>query len=553
MSFINVIKEMYKDEIKEFTKYLINLEDEVDRGKAPEEKLKKYEILEDPIIPSKLVSILLTGFAYNHKYGNPSPIKPYPGLLSNIIELDEKDKAYINYHALTTYLVKRYCIFSFKKSIYIYKEDKFVENEGEIIKLIESILISKGIADRKKIKDTVAEVLMRIQARTACREFPFNYLGSEFIPLQNGVLWREEYRLFPHSPAFGYTYRLPIKYNPEAKCPKIDKFLSEVVEEKNIPVLYEIPASCLLQSTQYQHAYMLVGEGSNGKSTFTELVERFLGKTNVSNVSLQELCNDRFKAAQLVDKLANIHADIPKYPIRYTGRFKMLAGGDRMTVEKKYKDPFEFENKARLIFSANEMPEVSDQTYAFWRRWILIPFPNKFPPNPGLIDELTTEEELSGFLNKVLFALTSIEIKGVTETDVIEKTKEMWMKSSNSAYAFVKDCIETDVTGFEEKDVVYSAYVNYCEENNLRAMPKNKFSMELHRFASATSGRRRVEGKRVQVYEKIRLKCVGEEEEVKEESKADIEIESLDEWDWKKDELEELEEIALSESEKEGK
>lgn len=562
MSFVDKIKEMYKDEIKEFTKFLILLEEDVEKGKTPEKELEKYEILEDPILPNKVRDILLCGFAYNYRYGSKSPVNPHPGLTSNVIEVDEKDKKYVNYDTLTTYLVKRFCTVGVGNNIFMYRNNMFTNNGSEYLmgKVVESILVSKGIADNKKIREIVGEIMARVTWRTYSDNFPFNYLGNEFIPLLNGVLWRgSEYRLLPHSPAFGYTYCLPIKYDPNAECPKIEKFLSEIVDEENIPILYEIPASCLLQSPQYHHAYMLSGEGSNGKSTYLTLIERFLGKSNISNVSLQELCNDRFKASQLVGKLANIYADIPKYPIKYTGKFKMLTGGDRMTVEKKYKDPFEFTNTARLIFSANELPEVSDQTFAFWRRWIVIEFPNKFPPNPDLIDELTTEEELSGFLNKVLFALTSIEIRGVRRTDVIERSMEMWMKKANSVYAFVKDCIETNVAGFEIKDVVYNSYINYCEENNLKAMPKNKFSMELHRFASASPGRRRIEGKLVYVYEGIKLKCAGEAGEEEKSEKSDVEIESLDEWDtWSdKDELEEeLDEIALSgesESEDEDK
>ncbi len=213
-------------------------------------------------------------------------------------------------------------------------------------------------------------------------------------------------------------------------------------------------------------------------------------------------------------KLANIYADLPKYAIFDTGKFKVLTGGDRVTVERKYKDPFEARITARMIFSANELPEVNDRTYAFWRRWIVVEFPNQFPPNPDLIEELTIEEELSGFFNKVLEALTRIEIKGPTKNETVEKIMEEWMSRSNSVYAFVKERIEKDPKSYEVKDDVYAAYVEYCEENELPALAKNKFSQELMRLVpSVRVERMTIAGRRVRVWAGIRLKRKPEEDD----------------------------------------
>jgi len=498
---LNYISEVYKDDAVEFEKFLGELEKSDDA--SAEKTLEAYnKILNDSVLPQHIIDIYYWSWVYNFAKNKRlfSPPK--------VVEEDRGSKV-INYNKLTMYIIKFFCVVTFKRITYIYFNNRFRENEGVIEKTIENVLLQQGVADKKKIRDTVNEVMARIIWRTSVYEYPFNKFGKEFIPLKNGVLWRgNEYRLLPHSPVFGYTYCLPVLYNPDATCPKIEKFLSEVVEKENIQILYEIPASCLLQSPDYHFAYMLVGSGSNGKSTYLNLIEKFLGSENISNVSLQELCEDRFKAAQLVGKLANIHTDLPKQPIKYTGRFKVLTGGDRITVERKYKDPFEFTNTARLIFAANELPEVTDTTYAFWRRWIIVEFPNKFPPNPDLIKELTTEEELSGFLNKVLEALTRLEIKGEpTRTETVEKAMEMWMRRANSVYAFVQDCIERDPQGFETKDDVYNAYVEFCEENNLKPLSKNIFSQELQKYIRLTTGRKKIGGERVYVWYEIKLKC----------------------------------------------
>jgi len=424
---------LYERDIDELDNFLSKLTDEEWAELKP-----KYGILEDPVIDDNILEIVRVGlaFAFTHDKADSIPAK-----FRDIVQDYEKQK--INYDLLEEYLIWKLCIISFNRIFYIYQNGMFIEDKGEISNLLKKTLNRFGITADKRIKSIEQEIKWRLEARTAFREFPFNKLGTEFIPVKNGVIWRErENILLPHSPAFGYTYRLNVSYVPNAECPRIDKFFSEIVEDPKI--LHEIIASCLLQNPRFHHAYMLIGDGSNGKSTFLDLLTTFLGKENVSNVSLQDLCNDRFKAAELVGKLANIYADIPKHPIKNVGKFKIITGGDRFIVEKKFKDPFSVTNHARLIFSANELPEVNDATFAFWRRWIVVEFPNKFDPNPTLIEELTAEEELSGLLNHTLQHLIRIEERGVTKTEAVEKAMQNWMARANSVYAFVEKMLELD-------------------------------------------------------------------------------------------------------------
>ena len=46
-------------------------------------------------------------------------------------------------------------------------------------------------------------------------------------------------------------------------------------------------------------------------------------------------------------------------------------------------DPFVFRNDAKLIFSANALPGTSDRSYAFYRRWVIVPFEQTFNGEGG--------------------------------------------------------------------------------------------------------------------------------------------------------------------------
>jgi len=491
----------YEDGFKEFYEEVVNKPQ--DYGDLALE----YQLLENDGIP-EVKKLLYWGFVYRYSLANLS--------IPEIVEYDGR-RILINYDILTSYIIRKFCVVTFAKSIYYYDERRgvFRENNGILEKEIEKVLLRNGVGDKRKIRDTINEILARVQWRTSVDSYPFNELSSKLIPVRNGVIFRQNGRRFllPHLPTFGFTYCLPVEYNPSAQCPKIEKFIEQVVPEDSRKILYEIPALCLLQNPRLLYAYMLVGSGSNGKSTYLTLLERFLGRENIASLSLQDLCEDKFRLAQLVGKLANIHADLPKNPVKYTGIFKMLTGGDVITAERKYRDPFEFVNKAVLIFSANELPKVNDNTYAFWRRWIIIEFPNRFERNPNFIDELTTDEELSGFLNKVLDAMDEIEQRGdVSKTDTVEKIKEEWLKKSNPVYAFVQECIEVKPGAYETKDDVYQAFVEFCNENDLESLPKNKFAQELQRLIpELKQAQKRIGKERVRVWENIRLKRTDEE------------------------------------------
>ncbi len=88
----------------------------------------------------------------------------------------------------------------------------------------------------------------------------------------------------------------------------------------------------------HQSAFILVGDGGNGKSPLLSLLTEFLGPENVSSISLQDLVNHKFTAAELFEERANIYDDLSSDALKRTGQFKMATGGDMLKGEKKFKN-----------------------------------------------------------------------------------------------------------------------------------------------------------------------------------------------------------------------
>ena len=64
-----------------------------------------------------------------------------------------------------------------------------------------------------------------------------------------------------------------------------------------------------------------------------------------------------------------------------------------------------------MIFSANQIPESDDQTYAYFKRWIILIFDRIFlgeEKDNNLIERLNTDKEISGLLNLAIIALKQL-------------------------------------------------------------------------------------------------------------------------------------------------
>jgi putative DNA primase/helicase len=142
-----------------------------------------------------------------------------------------------------------------------------------------------------------------------------------YINLLNGRLAWETGELALHTPEVFTTVQLPIEYDATAGCPAFDNYLATTFQADVIPLIEEILGWCLLPDRRFEKAVMLTGEGENGKSVFLDLVGYLLGEANISNVALQDLEENRFRAAELYDKLANVFADLDARGLQSSSMF----------------------------------------------------------------------------------------------------------------------------------------------------------------------------------------------------------------------------------------
>lgn len=281
------------------------------------------------------------------------------------------------------------------------------------------------------------------------------------------------------------TNKIPWPYNPAAYSELLDHTLDRLAcnDSEVRALLEEMVGYCLYRRNELGKAFILIGDKSNGKSTFLHVVKNMLGDRNIASLDLKEL-GDRFKTAELFGKLANIGDDIGDEFIANASVFKKLVTGDRVNVERKGQDPFEFNNYAKFLFSANNIPRMKDKTGAVQRRLVIVPFDAKFTPadpdfRPFIKDELCEQEPMEYLILLGLKALRRVLMNAQFTTSTrVQGQLDEYEQNNNPIIGFIK---EVGLEGIENEPTktVYRKYKEYCISNNFQALSNIEFSRQI--------------------------------------------------------------------------
>lgn len=296
-----------------------------------------------------------------------------------------------------------------------------------------------------------------------------------------------------HSPDWFSPVYLDYSYDPNAKCPRFDAFLRQVLEgdEERIALAWEWIGYCLTYDTSHEKFLIAIGEGKNGKSVFVSVLIALLGEDNVSSVPL-ELFSSRFQLASTLGKLANIASEIGETDRLSEGMLKSYVSGNRMNFDQKFLSSVEFCPRARLTFTTNELPKFRDKTEGIWRRLIVLPFLVIIAEDQRdlqLSEKL--KAELSGIFNSAIEALRRLRAqKRFTEPAICRHALEEYRCESNSARAFLKEFVRARPGVNVACPVLHQQYGFWCIGESLEAFNEKQFGKEVARLFPSVKRRR---------------------------------------------------------------
>ncbi|MGD0952256.1 MAG: hypothetical protein ABR985_07660 [Methanotrichaceae archaeon] len=324
-----------------------------------------------------------------------------------------------------------------------------------------------------------------------------------------------------HSPDDFITTQIPVTFDPTAKCPRCVQFFEEVCPNPidKLTLIDWFVVHAIKKS--YPYVMFLLGRGRNGKGVYEDLLQRFFGEENFSNMDLEEtkVKNNHFAKDSLKDKTGLIVSeagDVHKGKKRIQTSFLKLVSGDGVidTDAKNVRKRQRFRPTFKATLDCNDMPEIEDTSKGWEERFLKadLPYyyvdnpdpdnPRERPKNPNLINELSTDEELSGLLNLIIERAKEIIQTGAITKRPGEELVAEYNIQSRSVKTFLDAFCEYTPPRIEEGKLVfvshpavlanvYKAYSEWCEGDNPKDKVDDKrFGASVKRFCDGQKSER---------------------------------------------------------------
>lgn len=391
--------------------------------------------------------------------------------------------------------------------------------EDGIRRIVSEDLLTLGCLDYR----TPSSVSAKVESLEAFREIRMSRAESEailfsdgrngtilntlsgFVDIDSGTLLPDSKRLF-------VTSVVPVRFDPsvpttpevlEALCPRFMLFLREITRsnipgesEAKISLLQEMAGYCLTPYTFFQTAFLLLGSGANGKSTFLDVLKDLIGPNDTSTLSLGQL-SSQFLLSGLYRKRMNIIEEIPNNYFE-SDNLKKIISGQEITGDRKYAvDPVRFKPTSKLVFAVNAFPRVNDQSHALYRRFKTIPFNVTFTDDmkdPDLSRKLWAERD--GIFRWAVEGWQRLKLTGKFTHSVEAMQSGEDFKEHNSPLVefILRDCILFDEARERQSkhmgplmvedftvscDALYAAYRVFAKENGYGVKSRQAFMKEM--------------------------------------------------------------------------
>ncbi len=181
------------------------------------------------------------------------------------------------------------------------------------------------------------------------------------------------------------TRATDVPYIPDAPCKRWQQFLLEVFlgDAELIRFVQRAVGYSLTGDTREQVLFILHGSGSNGKTTFLEILLKLVGThgaiTSFSTFLVQQNPGSpRNDIAKLHGARLVKATESQKQAVLDEATVKEVTGGDSISARFLFREFFEFRPQFKIWLATNHRPTIRGMDDAIWRRIRLIPFRQKF-------------------------------------------------------------------------------------------------------------------------------------------------------------------------------
>ncbi len=368
-------------------------------------------------------------------------------------------------------------VFAFQKGYYKLIEDAhFIKHEA--VKLLEQ----SHYTPSTRILSDISQLIP-----SKCRTPETKINPENMHNVKNGILklnlQEETIEFTEHSPDVIFTFMAEASYKPDMDCSIAQKFLNDVMPNKDHQKLFLEALSfamfpALRQKMEYTKMIVMFGEGSNGKTILIGFCMRIIGLDAFGSTSLDQInSGDKFQVSSLYLKRANFSSENDATIIKETKNLKAITSGkdgDMIDIEFKHVNPFKAKVCPILFVAVNKQLALpADRTPALERRFNFVDFPFKFVDEPkpdtnerkkdnALESKELTKPIYDGLLCLVVEAVKELIKRGKPwNVGVEEGVKEAALRGSHFE-RFIHERVELAPEDKTASKDIFDDYVNFC-------------------------------------------------------------------------------------------
>lgn len=300
---------------------------------------------------------------------------------------------------------------------------------------------------------------------------------------KNGTLDLKAGKFRAHDPEDKITKVADVVYDPNAKCPRFEQFVAEIMsnDADKSAFLQKALGYALSGDSRYECLFIMYGSTTrNGKSTMMEGTLRVFGDYGATVTPETIAAKQRNSAGPSEDlarlagkRLANISE--PSRGLRLNAaQVKSMTGNDSINARFLHCNSFEYRPQFKLYINTNYLPSVDDMSLFSSNRVRVIPFDRHFEPqeqDPNLKYLFSEENAKSAILNWLIEGWNLLQKEGLNSPAAVVEAIKDYAHDSNKIALFAED----ELVAIENDEVrtshVYARYKIWCSVNG--CMPEN--------------------------------------------------------------------------------
>ncbi|MGH0990650.1 phage/plasmid primase, P4 family, partial [Bacillus cereus] len=289
------------------------------------------------------------------------------------------------------------------------------------------------------------------------------------LNVANGMVDLQTGQLRPHNRDVYLSKITNVTFDEQAKCPEWQKFLEQIFQgnQELTDYMQRLIGYSLTGEITEQIMVFLIGGGSNGKSTFINIIKDLMGdygrqaksdtfikkKETGANNDIARLAGARFVSAIESEDGEQLSETF----------VKQITGGEPVLARFLRQEFFEFIPEFKVFFTTNHKPVIKGVDEGIWRRIRLIPFNLQLPKekrDKKLPEKLSLE--MPGILNWAIEGCLKWQQSGLNDPAIVRKATGDYKEEMDILGPFMFECcFKRDDVQMEAKQL-YETYANWC-------------------------------------------------------------------------------------------